>query len=74
MANVGDFGGRDPANAYCVHCSDTEGNLVMTFEQVVAFYSKDFVRRRRLDPVVATRIATAMVAELPVWKTERENQ
>ncbi|MCG8525026.1 MAG: hypothetical protein MI748_01510 [Opitutales bacterium] len=67
MEKASDFGGNKVDNAYCVFCSDENGNLSVSFEDVVNFYTKDFVKRRGLDSTRAKQIASETVARFPAW-------
>lgn len=71
MTQVSERGGGNPEAEYCVHCSNDEGNLVLGFEDIVTYYTNDFIKRRGLNPEIARRLAGETVSKLPAW---RENQ
>ncbi|MDQ8204366.1 zinc ribbon domain-containing protein [Pelagicoccus sp. SDUM812003] len=69
MRLVEDFGGAHRGNRYCVHCSDREGNLAVTYERVVSYFAEDFEKRRGLNPTRARELAEACVSALPAWSS-----
>ena len=61
-----DFGGGDPANLYCVHCSNPEGSLksqAEVFEGMVNF----MMTSQKMDRGTAEGAAREYMSKMPAW-------
>ena len=66
MTRLEEFGGGNPANKYCVHCSNPEGNLKSrdeVFEGMVGFA----MMSRNMDRETAESLANEYMSEMPAW-------
>ncbi len=67
MGNPEDFGGRNIANKYCLHCTDRDGNLksyTEVVESMAAFFSK--INRASID--IAKKRAMGHMSGFPAWR------
>ena len=71
MESPDDFGGKNPKNQYCTHCTDAEGKLTATYEGIVDYYTDDYIERRGLDAQQARKLAEAFVAKQPAWQAHK---
>jgi hypothetical protein len=66
MTRVEDFGGGDPENLYCAHCSDPDGSLKSykeVFEGMVNFMMmSQTVDRETVESAVKERMSS-----MPAW-------
>ncbi len=66
MTKPEDFGGGDPTNLYCVHCSNPDGSLKSrdeVFEGMVNF----MVMTLNIDREAAEKAAKEHMAKMPAW-------
>jgi uncharacterized glyoxalase superfamily protein PhnB len=66
MTKLEDFGGGNPANIYCVHCSNPDGSLKSyddVFEGMVNF----MVMNQNIDRKTAESVAKEHMSKIPVW-------
>ena len=66
MTKLEDFGGGNPANLYCVHCSHPDGSLKSrdeVFEGMVNF----MMMSQNMDRQTAEKAATEHMAKMPAW-------
>lgn len=66
MTRLEDFGGRNPANIYCVHCSEADGSLKSrdeVFEGMVGF----MMMTRNMDRQTAENAAGEYMSKMPAW-------
>lgn len=66
MAKPEDFGGGNPDNIYCVHCSNSDGNLKSrdeVYEGMVNF----MMTTRNMDRTTAETAAREHMAKMPAW-------
>ena len=66
MARPEDFGGGNPANIYCVHCSNPDGSLKSreeVFEGMVNF----MMTSQNMDRGTAESAARDYMAKMPAW-------
>ncbi len=60
----------DVTRPYCRYCTDTRGEL-LPYEKVVETNASYYVASQGIKPDVATRMAQAMLADLPAWRDRR---
>ena len=66
MAKLEDFSGGNPANIYCVHCSNSDGSLKSrdeVFEGMVNF----MMMSQNMDRETAESAAKEHMAKMPAW-------
>jgi len=66
MSKAEDFGGKNPANIYCVHCSNPDGSLksrAEVFEGMVSF----MMVSQNIDRQVAESAAREYMSKMPAW-------
>lgn len=66
MANPGDFGGGNPENKYCVHCSNPDGSL-KSYEEVLEGVINFMVMSQKMDREAAEGVAKEYLAKMPAW-------
>ena len=69
MTKPEDFGGGNPANIYCVHCSNPDGSLKSrdeVFEGMVNF----MMISQNMDRGIAEGAAKEYMAKMPAWSGE----
>ncbi len=67
MTRPEEFGGGNPANAHCVHCSDADGNLKSreeVFEGQVGFA----MTSQNLDREAAESAVRESMSKMPAWR------
>jgi len=68
MERPEDFALGNPASLYCRYCTDAQGNL-LPYEQVLATEIGFYVKSQGITPEAATRLAEALLADKPAWKS-----
>lgn len=66
MTRLDDFGGGNPANLYCVHCSNADGSLKSreeVFEGMVSF----MMMSQNMDRETAKQATQEHMAKMPAW-------
>ena len=66
MTKPKDFGGGNPANIYCVHCSNPDGSLKSreeVFEGMVNF----MMMSQNIGRETAERAAKEHMSKMPAW-------
>jgi len=66
MVTREDYGGRDPKNRYCVHCTDKSGKLKPKEEvrrRIVDFYIHEGYPKKK-----AEKMADEHLARMPAWR------
>ena len=66
MTKLDDFGGRNPENLYCVHCSTPVGSLKgheEVFEGMVNF----MMTSQKMDRKTAENAAKEHMSRMPAW-------
>lgn len=66
MTRLEDFGGGNPANLYCVHCSNADGSLKSreeVFEGMVSF----MMMSQNMDRETAKQATQEHMAKMPAW-------
>ena len=66
MSKLEDFGGGNPANIYCVHCSNPDGSL-KTYEEVLSGMVSFMMTSLNLDRETAEETARDHMADMPAW-------
>ena len=66
MAKPEDFGGGNPENLYCVHCSKPDGSL-KSYEEVFEGIVNFMVTVQKLDRKTAESAAKVHMAVMPAW-------
>ena len=61
-----DFGGGNPANIYCVHCSNPDGSL-KSYEEVLQSMTVFMVTTQNMDKEAAEVAAREHLANMPAW-------
>ena len=66
MTNPEDFGGGDPANIYCGHCSNPDGTL-KSYDEVLKGMVSFMMASRNMDRETAEGAAREHMAKMPAW-------
>ena len=66
LAKLEDFGGGNPANVYCAHCADAEGNL-KSYDEVHAGMVSFMMMTQNMDKETAEKAAKEYMAKMPAW-------
>lgn len=67
MKTPADFGGGDPENRYCVHCTDADGHL-KPYEVKVKELAAFIALRTGATEEDARRTAVENLSTMPAWK------
>lgn len=67
MKNIEDFGGENPENKYCKHCTDNYGNLKSYAEKVTDF-KKIIIKTNDFGEKQAEKMAKESLKQFPAWK------
>jgi len=66
MNSIDDFGGKNPENKYCKHCTDSQGNLKSYSEKVVDF-KKLLIKSKNLGEEQAEKKAKEILTKFKAW-------
>ncbi|MFC1968251.1 VOC family protein [Chloroflexota bacterium] len=66
MTKVEDFGGRNPANVYCVHCSNPDGNP-KSYDEVLNGMVNFMMTPQDMDRDTAGKAAKEYMTKMPAW-------
>jgi uncharacterized glyoxalase superfamily protein PhnB len=66
MAKLEDFGAGNPANVYCVHCSNPDGTL-KSREEVFEGMTNFMMMSQNMDRETAEKAAKEHMAKMPAW-------
>jgi hypothetical protein len=66
MAKPEDFGGGNPSNMYCVHCTNSDGSL-KNYEEVVDGMTQFMMNIRGMDKAEAEKAAKEYMSNMPAW-------
>ena len=66
MTKIKDFGGWDPANNYCVYCSNPDGSL-KSYDEVLQGIASLMMVSQNLDEETAERAAKEHMSRMPAW-------
>lgn len=69
LAKPEDFGGGNPENLYCVHCSYPNGNL-KSYGEVFAGMTNFMIKTQNMDKKTAEQAAKEYLANMPAWGGE----
>jgi len=66
MTKPEDFGGGNPANIYCILCSNSDGNL-KSYDEVFEGMVNFMMMSRNMDRETAERAAKEHMSKMPAW-------
>jgi len=66
MTKLEDFGGGNPANIYCVHCSNPDGSL-KSYDEVLEGMVNFMMMSQNMDREAAGREAKEYMSRMPAW-------
>jgi uncharacterized glyoxalase superfamily protein PhnB len=66
MTKFEDFGGGNPANIYCVHCSSPDGSL-KSYEEVFEGMVNFMMTSQKMDRKTAEGAAKEHMSRMPAW-------
>ncbi len=66
MVKPEDFGGGNPANIYCVHCSNPDGSL-KSYDEVLQGMISFMMTSQNMDSETAGKAAKEYMAKMPAW-------
>jgi len=66
MTKLEDFGGGNPANIYCVHCSNPDGSL-KSYDEVLEGMVNFMMMSQNMDRETAERAAKEHMSKMPAW-------
>ena len=66
MTKPEDFGGGNPANIYCVHCSNPDGSL-KSYDEVLGGMVNFMMMTQNMDRETAERAAKEHMSKMPAW-------
>ncbi len=68
MEKPEDFAGGNLESLYCSYCADDEGQIIVTFDEVVASFAEDLVNNQGFDDQAALHTAIETIKVLPAWR------
>ena len=66
LAKPEDFGGGNPENPYCVHCSNPNGSL-KSYGEVLAGMTSFMIKTQNMDKETAEEAAKEYLSKMPAW-------
>jgi len=66
MTKLEDFGGGNPANIYCVHCSNPDGSL-KSYDEALKGMVNFMVMTQNMDRETAEKAAREYMSKMPAW-------
>jgi uncharacterized glyoxalase superfamily protein PhnB len=66
MMKSEDFGGGNPANVTCVHCSNPDGSL-KTYDEVLEGMANFMMTSQNMDKETARSAARVRMSKMPAW-------
>ena len=66
MTNLEDFGGGNPENLYCVHCSNPDGSL-KSYDEVLTGMTNFMMMSQNMSRETADRAARDYMSKMPAW-------
>lgn len=66
MTNLEDFGGRNPENLYCAHCSKPDGRL-KSYQEVFEGMVKFMMMSQKMDRMTAESAVKERMSGMPAW-------
>ncbi|MFC1916431.1 zinc ribbon domain-containing protein [Chloroflexota bacterium] len=67
LTKLEDFGGGNPANVYCVHCSNPDGTL-KSYDEVLEGMVNFMMMSQNMDKETAKSAAREYMAKMPAWE------
>ena len=67
MTKPEDFGGGNPANIYCVHCSNPDGSL-KSYQEVFEGMSGFMMKTQNMNRETAKMAAKEYMSKMPAWE------
>ena len=67
MTKLEDFGGGNPANIYCVHCSNPDGSL-KSYDEVFEGMVNFMMMSQNMDRETAEKAAKEYMSKMPAWE------
>ena len=69
MAKLEDFGGMNPANVYCVNCSNSDGSL-KSRKEVLEGMAQFMMASQGMEREVALKAAKEYMSKMPAWNSQ----
>ncbi len=69
MTKLEDFGGGNPANMYCAHCSNPDGTL-KSYEEVFKGMVSFMITSQDMNKETAEGAAKEYMSKMPAWSGE----
>lgn len=69
MSSLEDFGGGNPVNIYCAHCSNEDGSL-KSYDEVLQGMVTFMMGSQKMDRKTAESAAREHLAKMPAWAQE----
>ena len=69
MTKTEDFGGGNPANVYCVHCSKADGSL-KGYDDVLEGMINFMMMSQNMDRETAEKAAKEHMSKMPAWSAK----
>ena len=66
MTNPEDFGGGNPENKYCVHCTHPDGNL-KSYDEALEGMTGFMMKMQNMDREAAESAAREYISGMPAW-------
>lgn len=66
LAKPEDFGGGNPENLNCVHCSNPDGSL-KSYQEVFTGMTNFMIKTQNMDKETAEQAAKEYLAKMPAW-------
>ena len=66
MVKPGDFGGGNPGNKYCVHCTHPDGSL-KSYEEALDGITNFMMKMQNMDRETAEKAAREYMSKMPAW-------
>ena len=69
MTKAEDFGGMNPANVYCVHCSNPDGSL-KSRKEVLEGMAQFMMASQNMEREAALKAAEEYMSKMPAWSSQ----
>jgi len=69
MSKPEDFGGGNPENLYCVHCSNPDGSL-KSYKEVSQGMTSFMMQSQNMDRETAEKAARDYMSKMPAWSSK----
>jgi len=70
MTKLEDFGGGNPANLYCAHCSNPDGSL-KDYDEVFSGMVNFMMMSQNMDKEIAEGAAKEHMSKMPAWSESK---